>query len=610
LRIILILAISCVFGIAAGVGVVYLNTPTEPDVTMGVGLTDLENEIIKKRGMDENQLRALIRKHAYRYNTVSGHYLAGRFAQRHHDWKAAGENLRKVMEKTGGNDPELIKRSMVLAMGAGDFQTAIDMAARVEELSIGDASARSALSALFLALEDFKNKEYAQASEKIQNMPGGSLSNFIMPLLQSWSSAALETYDVAGLNKSIVHIYHAIMIADFMKRTQDVEALLENAMVTSNLTMSDIERIADIYAHIGKKEDALKLYQQILLAVDDGDVAKKVKQLAHGDSTAVFDQVDTPEGGVAKALHDMAAVLALEYSDESARVFSHMALYLDPKLTGAKLLLARLAARNGRENEAIEAYLSITQAEGLEVYIDARRLAAGLLEDQEHMKRAIEVLNDLYTQHGDVLALIQIGDIHRGNEDFERAVKTYNKAANTFKDGVPADFWHLLYVRGMAYEQMANWKKAEKDLQAALAYQPDHPFILNYLGYAWADQGTNLEESLKLIKRALELRPTDGYITDSLGWVLYRMGRYAEAVPYLEQAVELMPYDPVINDHLGDAYWQVGRELEARFQWVRAQNHSDDEELKTTIDTKLVDGLAQGAALKTAEHETPKDAAQ
>jgi tetratricopeptide (TPR) repeat protein len=600
LRIILILAISCIFGIAAGIGVVYMNATSEPEITIGVGITDLESKIIESRGMNEQQLRELIRKHAYRYNTVSGHYLAGRFAQRHHDWKVAGDNLRKVMEKTGGDDPELIKRAMVLAMGAGDFDTAIDMAGRLEESTQDDIHSKSALSGLFLALADFKNKNYEHASDKIKNMPAGSLSNFIMPLLHSWSSAALGRYDIEGLNKSIVHIYHAIMISEFMQREQDVEALLDDAMLTSNLTMSDIERIADIYAHIGKKDEALKLYQQILLAVDDGDVAKKMKQLSHDDEAAVFETVDTPEAGVAKALHDMAAVLALDYSDESARVFAHIALYLDPEITGAKLLLARLAARNNREGEAIESYLSITKAEGEDVYIDSRRIAANLLDDQDQEARAIEILNNLFLKHNDVLSLIQIGDIHRGNEDFDKAVSVCNKAAKTFGETIPEDFWHLLYVRGMAYEQIGNWEKAEKDLQAALAYQPDHPFILNYLGYAWADQGTNLEKSLELIKRALELRPSDGYITDSLGWVLYRMERYEEAVPYLEQAVELMPYDPVINDHLGDAYWQVGRKLEARFQWVRAQNHSDDDELKMAIDQKLIDGLTHASPVKTA----------
>ncbi len=119
---------------------------------------------------------------------------------------------------------------------------------------------------------------------------------------------------------------------------------------------------------------------------------------------------------------------------------------------------------------------------------------------------------------------------------------------------------------------------------------PNNPYVLNYLGYAWADQGVNLQESLAMIQKAVELKPTDGYITDSLGWVLYKQKDYPRAVSVLERAVELLPYDPTINDHLGDAYWQVGRRLEARFQWERAKNHSEDQKQIETIKEKLISG--------------------
>ena len=105
-----------------------------------------------------------------------------------------------------------------------------------------------------------------------------------------------------------------------------------------------------------------------------------------------------------------------------------------------------------------------------------------------------------------------------------------------------------------------------------------------------------------MIRKAAALQPSDGYIADSLGWVLYRMSRYDQAVPHLEKAVELMPYDPVINDHLGDAYWRVGRKLEARFQWQRAKNHigEDDPIDAETIDAKLARGLDESPVVKEA----------
>ena len=93
-----------------------------------------------------------------------------------------------------------------------------------------------------------------------------------------------------------------------------------------------------------------------------------------------------------------------------------------------------------------------------------------------------------------------------------------------------------------------------------------------------------------MIERAVQQRQNDGYIVDSMGWVLYRLG-HDEAVTQLERAVQLRPQDPVINDHLGDAYWKVGRRHEARFQWRRALSFEPTDEDKTKIEAKLENGL-------------------
>ena len=105
----------------------------------------------------------------------------------------------------------------------------------------------------------------------------------------------------------------------------------------------------------------------------------------------------------------------------------------------------------------------------------------------------------------------------------------------------------------------------------------------------------NLKRARSMIERAVELRPNDGYIVDSLGWALYRMKDYPGAVKNLERAVELRPQDPTINDHLGDAYWRVGRQIEARFQWRRALVLKPEPEMSTTIQKKIADGLANNA---------------
>jgi len=132
--------------------------------------------------------------------------------------------------------------------------------------------------------------------------------------------------------------------------------------------------------------------------------------------------------------------------------------------------------------------------------------------------------------------------------------------------------------------------------------------VLNYLGYSWVDQGLNLDEGMRMIKRSVEQRPDDGYIVDSLGWAWYRVGNYDEAVKQLERAVELKPVDPTINDHLGDAYWRVGRTLEAKFQWAHARDLKPEPDDLKKIEEKLKSGLANvPQPAPSADADKPKN---
>jgi Flp pilus assembly protein TadD len=94
-----------------------------------------------------------------------------------------------------------------------------------------------------------------------------------------------------------------------------------------------------------------------------------------------------------------------------------------------------------------------------------------------------------------------------------------------------------------------------------------------------------------MIEKAAVARPDSGFILDSLGWVLYRLGRYSEAVDPMEIAASLAATDPVVNDHLGDVLWAVGRRTEARFQWSRALSFDPAAEDLSRIRRKLEVGL-------------------
>jgi Flp pilus assembly protein TadD len=151
----------------------------------------------------------------------------------------------------------------------------------------------------------------------------------------------------------------------------------------------------------------------------------------------------------------------------------------------------------------------------------------------------------------------------------------------------------LHYSLGISYERIKKWPIAEKNFLKALELQPNHPSVLNYLAYSWVEQGLHLDRAQEMIRSAVKQRPRDGYIIDSLGWVLYRLGDLKGAVKQLERAVQIRPEDPTINDHLGDIYWAVGRKNEATFQWNRALTLEPERDQIPKIELKLKSGLPE-----------------
>jgi Flp pilus assembly protein TadD len=163
----------------------------------------------------------------------------------------------------------------------------------------------------------------------------------------------------------------------------------------------------------------------------------------------------------------------------------------------------------------------------------------------------------------------QRGDILRQKGRFAEAVAAYDKSIARIANARASD-WLVYYNRGVSEERSHQWDKADSDFHTALKLSPDQPFVLNYLGYSYAEMGQHLAEARQMIQKAAERRPNDGAITDSLGWVLFREGDTKQAVKTLERAAELESEDATINEHLGDAYWAAGRKVEARYQWRRA----------------------------------------
>lgn len=506
--------------------------------------------------------------------TVTGSYLASRFAQNNGDWSSAGKFINDILEDAPDN-VDFRRKAMILAMGAGRYSDALASAK-----SLVVARDQGSLAYLLLTLESFKDGDVEKTLAQLRGIPQDGIGEFIAPLITGWTFAFKGETNIAGLTSNPVHLFHAVLIADFLNDRAALVGLTKHDFTSMGLSPDLLKQLETIFIKHDLKIDARKIREKLVsYGVDNANTPSL---------TAL--PITTARDGLAQALYDMGSMLYTGYGD-SARIFAHMSLYLNPAHIDARILLAQMATDVGRVDESISLYQKINTNGNPELAVKVERQIADLLEQTNKESAAIRVLKQLVSVSKNIDAQIQIGDIYRRHDDFENALKEYNIAASMIGEPIPKAHWQLLYARGMTYERLKKWDKAEADLKAALAFEPDHPYILNYLGYSWADQGVNLPKAAEMIERAVQLQPNDGYIVDSLGWVYYRMKDYPRALKYLERAVELMPYDPTINDHLGDAYWRMNRKNEARFQWKRALSFKPDDEQRALIEEKIKQGL-------------------
>ena len=272
-----------------------------------------------------------------------------------------------------------------------------------------------------------------------------------------------------------------------------------------------------------------------------------------------------------------------------ALAYLQIALFLEPELFTARVFAGQVQERLNATEAALVSYRSIP-SDVPEAW-DAGLAMGTLLGRLDRVEEARTKLHRLADRHPNRPgAFSTLGQLLSSLERYDEAVGAFSQALERVEQLEP-HHWPLLYGRGAAFERSGQWEPAERDLQRALELVPDQPFVLNYLAYSWIEQDRRLEEALAMVTRAVELRPNNGFIIDSLGWAQFRMGDFDLAVKTLERAMEAEPGDPVITSHYGDALWRTGRRLEARRQWRNALMEEPDPALADEIRHKLEHGL-------------------
>jgi tetratricopeptide (TPR) repeat protein len=526
----------------------------------------------------------------------SGNYLAAIVAGASRDTHAASTFFREAL-RDDPNNKELVERAFVSALANGNMPDALALAKRVMAQNRNNGLAR-----LVLGVKAIKDHKFALARKLLDPGPQVRQQDITSILLTAWTYAgekktrrSLSIVDSLRQDAfSVFRDYHGALIADIAGNKAEALKHFKASYSGEKNTL----RLADAYGRFlashGDREEAKRVYKAFNeVAPNHPIVVSALADLDSGKPLPPF--VRTTEEGAGEVLYGLGTVGGRQGDELASLIYLRLALYLAPENALGIITLADVYERMKQEEAAIELYDSVPQDSPLRVNADVQ--AALLLESLGKSKEASEHLQAVVDAHPkNQEALTALGNLQRSRKLFDKSVETYTRVLN-LQPKPDKSQWLLYYYRGIANERRKNWPTAEADLKKALELFPDQPLVLNYLGYSWVDQGVNLDDAFKMLRRAVDLRARDGYIVDSLGWAYYRLGRYDEAVRELEKAVDLKPSDPVINDHLGDAYWRVGRELEAQFQWNHARDlNPDPEELPKILD-KINKGLSDASSV-------------
>ena len=538
-------------------------------------------------------------------DTLLGSYLAGRYATSQNDTGVAIRYYNSALKRDPKSDV-LIKQSFNLNILEGRWEEAKKHANKLVAKEPKHHVAR-----LFLGSMEFKKGKYKKAREQYSKIIRNPLPNLTRELAVAWSYAA-EKKSSKGLNllkektgltwARFYRQYHRALMADMVGKysiaAKEYKSLYKKNAPSRRVVLAYAHHLAAQKRYTSSAKILENYLKRIGQDVIVADLLKDIKQ-----KKKIGPYIKSAEHGLARVLYGLGDGLRNEASSISL-IFLQLSLHLDENFVLTQAALASIYERLNKYEEAISAYKLISK--DTPIWSQAQIRMALNYNALDRVDDAKKLLDNLANeQPGEMRPLDALGNILLDHKRYKEAVTYYDRAIALIKKP-KAENWSQYYSRGVCYERLGQWDKAEKDLQKALSLNKKQPLILNYLGYSWVDQNRNLKQAMDLIREAVRLKPNDGYFVDSLGWAHYRLGAFDKAVKYLERAVELKPDDPVINDHLGDAYWKVGRKLEAKYQWSQALGLKPEEKEIKKIKRKLKEGLLSKSE-KNAAHVEKTD---
>ena len=506
--------------------------------------------------------------------------LVGELASHRGDLLLALENYLEVAEITG--DAAVAARATKLAVFAHAEERALEAARIWIDADPSSAEGRRVVASLLIRAGDIDGAvEHLDEIVKAGSEPRGAGFHHAAEIL----GAEKDTEAAVAVMKKLVRGHEddseaQLALARLLVRTggtDEAMAVVDRAYEIDPASA----RIAILQARLRQRandaEGAFGVLEEFLERVPESGTVRMayarmlVDAKRYERARAEFEHLVAEEPENDDARYALGLLLVqTNRLEEATRQFKRLA-NRESRRDAAHYYLGRIAESQERYADAIGSYRRVRRGEHR---LNAQIRVAVLLADGgevEAARRHLHGVRSETTQEAVRIYSAEAGLLARFAR-YDEAMEVYDASLEEFP-GNP----DLLYARGMLAAKMDRLDILERDMRAIIAREPDNADALNALGYTLADRTDRLEEAYALIKRAIELKPDDHYIVDSLGWVLHRMGRHREALVQLRRAMSINP-DPEIAAHLGEVLWVLGNKFEARAVWSTALEAAPDDE--------------------------------
>ena len=523
--------------------------------------------------------------------------LAGRFAEGTDNPVLAAQAWSRAFLRRP-NDGELFEKAITANLQAGDVANAVRLA------KLAPVALRTDEAALTLATDAFAQGRYLDVTRILARRTFQPSQRIFADHLAAYALLGQgKREEAAELTSRATGIFvldratlmSRAVVLDLAGRAPEAGILFQSAVDSNVHWPIGVRAYGEWLDRHDRKPDAEAMYQRLVQAGEleaSGFAAAlvKVKSLR-----AIPPQPDL-RSAAGIGLVTIAQSLAAEGRGGDPIILLNLIAYLDPRSDGVAVALANQLITSSRGDVAapILSRISVSSAD----YLAARTELVWLVFQDDKAQAVALARETLRAQPTNLASTRLLADVLAANRDDREAETLYSSLIDASKAAGQSneEAWPLYFGRGGTRDRQDNWAGALQDLRFAKAAAPNQPNVLNYLGYALADRGENIDEALVMLRSAVRLRPRSGAILDSLGWALFRKGSYEEAVETLEAAVGLAPAAADISEHLGDAYWRSGREDEGRMEWARTLRLETEPAQKASLTVKLRDGLPSDPA--------------